>query len=136
MKNAVSWDVTLCDSCKNRLLGERLIASIIRVSGVGERGRLAVTSNRRTLRRNTSIITNTTKTDMNTTNSYYYHLLVSANIVPSSPNLATVTMEAIYSSETSILTRATQRHIPKDDIPHSHRRENLKFYIALTGWAF
>jgi hypothetical protein len=25
--------------------------------------------------------------------------------------------------------------IPEDDILHSHRRENLKTYIALTGWA-
>jgi hypothetical protein len=37
-------------------------------------------------------------------------------------------MEAICSSETSILTRTTRRHIPEDDIPHSHRRENLKSY--------
>jgi hypothetical protein len=26
-------------------------------------------------------------------------------------------------------------YIPDDDILHSHRRENLKSYIALTGWA-
>jgi hypothetical protein len=26
-------------------------------------------------------------------------------------------------------------YIPEDDILHSHRRENLKPYIALTGWA-
>jgi hypothetical protein len=25
-------------------------------------------------------------------------------------------------------------HIPEDDILHSHRRENLKSYIALTDW--
>jgi hypothetical protein len=25
--------------------------------------------------------------------------------------------------------------ISEDDILHSHRRENLKSYIALTGWA-
>jgi hypothetical protein len=25
-------------------------------------------------------------------------------------------------------------NIPKDDILHSHHRENLKSYIALTGW--
>jgi hypothetical protein len=25
--------------------------------------------------------------------------------------------------------------IPEDDIPHSHRRENFKSYIVLTGWA-
>jgi hypothetical protein len=26
-------------------------------------------------------------------------------------------------------------YIPEDDIFHSHCRENLKSYIALTGWA-
>jgi hypothetical protein len=25
-------------------------------------------------------------------------------------------------------------YIPEDDILHSHRRENFKSYIALTGW--
>jgi hypothetical protein len=31
-------------------------------------------------------------------------------------------------TETSVLTRATWRNIPEDDILHSHRRENLKSY--------
>jgi hypothetical protein len=57
-----------------------------------------------------------------------------ANIVPSSPSLVTLMMEALSSSETSVLTRATRRNIPEDDILHSRRRENLKSYIALTGW--
>jgi hypothetical protein len=30
---------------------------------------------------------------------------------------------------------ATHRNIPGDDIFHSQRRENLKSYVALTGWA-
>jgi hypothetical protein len=43
-------------------------------------------------------------------------------------------MDAMLSSEMSVLTRATLRNIPEDGILHSHRRENLKSYIALTGW--
>jgi hypothetical protein len=53
-------------------------------------------------------------------------LLVTANVVRRSPILVTVTMEAISSSETSILTRVTQLNIPEDGILHSHGRENFK----------
>jgi hypothetical protein len=62
-------------------------------------------------------------------------LLVIANVVPSSPILVTVMMEAIRSSETSVLTRARLCNIPEDGFLHSYHRENLKSYIALTGWA-
>jgi hypothetical protein len=61
-------------------------------------------------------------------------LLVTASLVPSSQIPVTLTKEALSSSETSVLTRATWRNIPEDAILHSHRRENLKSYIALTGW--
>jgi hypothetical protein len=51
-----------------------------------------------------------------------------------SPNLVTLMMEALSSSEMSVLAKATQRNIPEDAILHSHSRENLESYIALTGW--
>jgi hypothetical protein len=60
--------------------------------------------------------------------------LVKANVVHSSQILVTVLMETILCFETSVLTGATRRNIPEDAILHSHRRENLISYIALTGW--
>jgi hypothetical protein len=64
-------------------------------------------SNRRTLRRNTAS--------------------VASYIVPSSP-IVTLMMEALSSSKTLVLTRATWRNIPEDTILHSLHHENLKSY--------
>jgi hypothetical protein len=51
--------------------------------------------------------------------------------VPSSLILVTLMMEAICSSETSALTRATQLSIAEDGIHHSHCYGNLKSYILI-----
>jgi hypothetical protein len=48
----------------------------------------------------------------------------------------TLKMKAICFSETSVLKRTTRRcHVPEDSILCSYRHQNLKSYIALTGWA-
>jgi hypothetical protein len=64
-------------------VSEELSASIIRITRIGELGTIAVTSNRRTLRGSTTF-------------------LVSISSI-----LITLLMEALSSSETSFLTRAT-----------------------------
>jgi hypothetical protein len=74
-------------------VSEELSTSIIRVKRIGELGTLAVTSNRHTLRWNTNV--------------FVFH---------SSPILVTLMIEALSSSETSVLTRAMRHNNPEGGI--------------------
>jgi hypothetical protein len=97
-------------------VSEERSAYIIRVTTIGELGTvLAVTS--------TSHVVFLRSV---------FRLLVTANVVPSSPILVTLMMEALRSSETSVLTRTTGRNITSDGILHSHSREKLKSYKDLA----
>jgi hypothetical protein len=97
-------------------VSEERSASFIRMTTIGELGTtLAVTSNRRTLHQ---VFLRSVR-----------RLLVTVSVVPSSQIFVTLMKEALSSSETSVLTRATRSIIPEVTILHSHRRGNLKSYI-------
>jgi hypothetical protein len=94
MRNAVFWDVTPRASCKNRRFGERYH------------------------------LCHQDDKDWRIFLLCVLQMLVTANVVLSTPIIFTVMMEAIQSFETLILTGATRRNIPEDGI--------LQFYSSFA----
>jgi hypothetical protein len=88
MKNAVFCDVTPCRTCKNRCIGGTY--GLHHQSYKNRRHRNDIRSALR--------------------------LLVTANVVCSSPFLFTLNMKVLLFSETSVPTTATRLNIPEDGI--------------------
>jgi hypothetical protein len=65
------------------------------------------------------------RTDVSVERFSELRFLVTANVVHSSPILVTLMLEATRSSETSVFTSSTRRHIPENAMLLNHRRENL-----------
>jgi hypothetical protein len=100
IKNAVFWDITPCGSCENR----RYIGTQ-RLHHQGDKNQRAI--------------------------AFLWSIcqsLVTAN-VPISPIFVTLMMEALRSSETSVLTRAKWQNIPENHILHNPNIVSKELFI-------
>jgi hypothetical protein len=107
MKNAVFWDVTLCSSCVNRRFGGTYCLHL-QGRKISEQG---------------TSVSKWLQTEPPVENTQLYRKREGRRVGPdhtifSFADFSTLKIEAIYSSETSVHTRSTQRHIPEDGILH------------------
>jgi hypothetical protein len=94
-------------------ISEEFSASIIRVTRIGALGALAITINRRKLRRNTILYYTTVFLRS------VRRLLVTSNVVPSSPILVTLIIEEIHPPKRRFLQE-----------PHGLTSQKTAFFIA------
>jgi hypothetical protein len=110
-KNAIFWDVAPCRSCER-------IASNIQGRKIRERG---------------TSVRDGKQTGPPVENTQLVAVCYPPHTASSLADFSTLKMEAIRSSETSVHTRSTRRHIPEDGILHSHCCENLKSYLLVCS---
>jgi hypothetical protein len=110
LKNAVFWDVTHVALVRT-YVSEEHSASIIRVTRIGELGTLAVTSNRRTLRRNTKYIF----VAYHHRENFKSYIALTGWAPYRRRNVSPVKYELGF-------------YIPEDNIVHTHCHENLESY--------
>jgi hypothetical protein len=135
IKNALFWDVTPCGCCKNWCFGgpyrlhhqddKILHATLVFIIII-----IIIINVQRTL--SSSMLSRQHKLWMSSGTLYYASVASYCEAIPSSLILVTLMMEAILSTEMSVLRIATRCNIPEDGLLHSHCCEDLKSWQSVN----